>query len=69
MVADEVSLPYYLETQTVGWICFSQNFLELNVYMRDLRVREYKQQEAYTLIDLLSMENLHLKLTRVQQSL
>jgi len=26
--------------------------------MRDLRVREYKQQEAYTLIDLLSMENL-----------
>ena len=27
--------------------------------MRDLRVREYKQQEAYTLIDLLSMEHLH----------
>ena len=59
MAADETCLPYYLESQTVAWICFSQNILELNIYMRDLRVREYKQQEAFTLIDLLSKEHLH----------
>ncbi|KAI0234030.1 hypothetical protein LSAT2_015766 [Lamellibrachia satsuma] len=35
-------------------MCFSDNFLELNIYMRDLRVQEYEQLEAYTLIDLLS---------------
>ena len=35
-------------------MCFSRNFLELNVYMRDLRVQEYEPLEAYTLIDLLS---------------
>ena len=35
-------------------MCFSANFLELNIYMRDLRVHEYEQLEAYTLIDLLS---------------
>ena len=35
-------------------VSFRRNFLELNVYMRDLRVQEYKQLEAYTIIDLLS---------------
>ncbi|KAI0236999.1 hypothetical protein LSAT2_012493 [Lamellibrachia satsuma] len=32
----------------------NRNFLELNIYMRDLRVQEYEQLEAFTLIDLLS---------------
>ena len=40
-------------------ICFSRYFLELNIYMRDLRVQEYEQLEAYTLVDLLSKANLH----------
>ena len=35
-------------------MCFSRNFLELNIYMRDLRVHEFKQLKAYTLFDLLS---------------
>ena len=35
-------------------MCFSGNFLELNIYMRDLRVQKYEQREAYSLIDLLS---------------
>ncbi|KAI0216175.1 hypothetical protein LSAT2_031783 [Lamellibrachia satsuma] len=30
-----------------------RNFLELNVYMRELRVQEYEQIEAYTLMDML----------------
>ena len=34
--------------------CFSTNFLELNIYMRDLRTLEYEQMEAYTLVELLS---------------
>ena len=39
---------------TFDWMCFSNNFLELNIYIRDLRVQEYEQFEAYTLNDLLS---------------
>ena len=39
-------------------VSFRRNFLELNVYMRDLRVKEYEQLEAYTIIDLLSKANL-----------
>lgn len=35
-------------------MCFSRNFLKLNVYMRDLRVQGYEQLEAYTPIDLIS---------------
>ena len=35
-------------------MCFSRDFLELNIYMRDLRVQESEQIEAYILIDLLS---------------
>ena len=40
-------------------MCFSRNFLELNIYMRDLRVQEYEQLEAYTLINLLSKAHLY----------
>ena len=40
-------------------MCFSRNFLELNIYMRDLRVQKYDQREAYTLIDLLSKMSSH----------
>ena len=40
-------------------MCFSANFLELNIYMRDLRVQEYEQLEAYNLFDLLSKVHLH----------
>ena len=39
-------------------ISFRRNFLELNVYMRDLRVKEYEQLKGYTIIDLLSKANL-----------
>ncbi|KAK2160380.1 hypothetical protein NP493_1651g00024 [Ridgeia piscesae] len=31
-----------------------RNFLELNIYLRDLRVQEYEQLETYTVIVLLS---------------
>ena len=44
----------------VMWVSFRRNFLELNVYMRDLRVQKYEQLEAYTIIDLLSKAHLYL---------
>ena len=47
------------DIHTFDRMCFSRNFLELNIYMRDLRVQEYEQLEAYTLIDLLSKAHLH----------
>ncbi|KAK2172938.1 hypothetical protein NP493_919g01054 [Ridgeia piscesae] len=34
--------------------CDWRNFVELNIYMRDLRIEEREQQKAYLLIDLLS---------------
>jgi len=34
--------------------CFRRNFVEPNIYMRDLRIEEREQQKAYLLIDLLS---------------
>ena len=40
-------------------MCLSRNFLELNIYMHDLRVQESEQIEAYTLIDLLGMACLY----------
>ena len=36
-------------------VCSSRNFLELNIFMRDLRVQHYEQLEAYTIVDLLSI--------------
>ena len=45
-------------------MCFSRNFLELNIYMRDLRVQEFKQLKAYTLFDLLSKSYLPCKINK-----
>ncbi|KAK2165626.1 hypothetical protein NP493_1354g00003 [Ridgeia piscesae] len=44
----------FLEMARMDGTFFSRNFLELNIYMRDLRVHKHEQLEAYTLIDILS---------------
>ncbi|KAK2188085.1 hypothetical protein NP493_144g03026 [Ridgeia piscesae] len=47
-------LKTYLKKTRLDGYFFSRNFLELNIYMRDLRVQEFKHLKAYTLFDLLS---------------